>query len=465
MTGDGYPPRAATVTPMSHPALLPGLRLCWRDRHHLQAGLDPEHALVVEFPVPALAGVLPLLDGSRTEERVAHEAAALGIPAEAVSELLAELSAAGLVVPAHTLLPDRMPRSTLRRLAAEIAGLALTGARGLLPGIHGDPAPNGPFRAAGGDPAASAREESAREDSAHGVDGRRDTGARDGTAAGAPGDLAEVRHGHQPDAPPMPADQSRPGSPAVPADLPGPDDPAGSGRLPGFAEVPVPAGPTPAEALRRRASARVLVRGHSRLATPIAVTLACSGVGHVSVAVDGRTQLSDSAVGGVGPGDAARLRTEASVDAVLRAAPGTVVTPLAPERASVIVQAGHAQPARLAALAGARLRGATLSVDVREGVALVGPLVPPSGSPCLHCLDLHRLDRDAAWPRLAAHLASGPDAVLPCTATTALAAAAYAADEVLAFVDRRTPRTLGATVEISAPGAQRRRSWVTAPGV
>jgi hypothetical protein len=340
---------------MSRPALLPGLPLLWRDRHHLQAGTDPERAVVLEFPVPALARVLDLLDGSRTEQRLERDAAALGIPAAAVTELLASLRSAGLVVGAHTLQPGRLPEPTLRRLTAEVAGLALGTAR------------------------------------------------------------------------------------------------AGQGA------------PTPAEALRRRAAARVLVRGHSRLVTPIAVTLASAGIGQVTPLVDGRATLADAAVGGLAPADANRPRAAAAADAVLRAAPDARVGLLTADRATFIVQAGHAQPARLAALAGARRGVPTLAVDVREGVAVVGPLVPPHGSPCLRCLDLHRADRDAAWPRLAAQLAGAPDAALPCTTTTVLAATAFAAHEVLSCVDGLPPHTLGATVEISAPGVQRRRSWSPHP--
>ncbi len=127
------------------------------------------------------------------------------------------------------------------------------------------------------------------------------------------------------------------------------------------------------------------------------------------------------------------------------------------------MQAGQVQPARLAALAAARLQVPVLSIDVRDAVVVTGPLVPPSGSPCLRCLDLHRTDRDAAWPRLAAQLATGPDEPLTCTATTALAAAAFAAHQVLCWIDGRRPETVGATVEISEPGRSRRRSWSPHP--
>ncbi|MCB0923995.1 MAG: cyclodehydratase [Mycobacterium sp.] len=45
-----------------------------------------------------------------------------------------------------------------------------------------------------------------------------------------------------------------------------------------------------------------------------------------------------------------------------------------------------------------------LPVRVRDGAGLVGPLVIPGVTSCLICADLHRTDRDPAWPALAAQL-------------------------------------------------------------
>ncbi|MEO3756746.1 cyclodehydratase [Mycobacterium sp. B14F4] len=47
---------------------------------------------------------------------------------------------------------------------------------------------------------------------------------------------------------------------------------------------------------------------------------------------------------------------------------------------------------------------AHLAVRVRDGIGLVGPLVIPGVTSCLECADLHRSDRDAAWPAVAAQL-------------------------------------------------------------
>lgn len=46
-----------------------------------------------------------------------------------------------------------------------------------------------------------------------------------------------------------------------------------------------------------------------------------------------------------------------------------------------------------------------LPVVVRQHTVLLGPLVRPGQGPCLRCLDLHRGDRDRAWPRLLSQLA------------------------------------------------------------
>lgn len=203
----------------------------------------------------------------------------------------------------------------------------------------------------------------------------------------------------------------------------------------------------PAQVLRRRAAARVVVTGHGRLATPVGVVLAQAGVGHVA---------PEARPGGppVDQGLAA---------AVAGAAPGTMTSPLRHREATFAVQVGAASPAVLTATSYARLRLPHLAVTVRDGAASIGPLVPPGGRPCLNCIDLHRKDRDPEWPLLAAQLAA-PD-VEPGAAATIMFAAGLAAAEVLAWLDgARSAITFGATVEINSPGQQRRRTWAPHPG-
>lgn len=206
---------------------------------------------------------------------------------------------------------------------------------------------------------------------------------------------------------------------------------------------------TPATILRRRAAARVVVAGQGQLVTPVAVALAQAGVGHVSPSLD--------------PPPAPEARSASGLaEAVARAAPGTRTGPVHRRDASFVVQVGTVGPANLAAAGYARHRLAHLAVAVRDGVPVIGPLVPPAGAPCLNCIDLHRRDRDPGWPELAAQLAlPGHD---PCTAAAALTGAGLAAGEVLAWLDGEAPATLGASVEVIGPSQLRRRSWPPHPG-
>jgi len=116
-------------------------------------------------------------------------------------------------------------------------------------------------------------------------------------------------------------------------------------------------------------------------------------------------------------------------------------------------------------------RIAHLVVRVRDGTGLVGPLVIPGVTSCLACADLHRSDRDAAWPALAAQLR---DTVGVADHSTVLATAALALGQVQAVVqavrsseDRpapAAPSTLSATLEFDvAAGSIVARHWPRHP--
>jgi hypothetical protein len=220
---------------------------------------------------------------------------------------------------------------------------------------------------------------------------------------------------------------------------------------------------SPASRVRRRLHAQVIVAGASQLAVPIAATLASAGVGHLDPNVNGTAHVCDAVPAGLSPADAERPRDQAAAEAVRRAAPDVRVGPLRPGRATFAVLVGFGAPAELTALAYGQRRLAHLAVAVRDGTVVIGPLVRPGASPCLNCLDLHRQDRDPGWRVVAAQLSDGVDQAEPIAATTALAATAFAAAEVLTHIDGGTPATLGATVEISRPGQVRRRQWSLHP--
>jgi bacteriocin biosynthesis cyclodehydratase domain-containing protein len=111
---------------------------------------------------------------------------------------------------------------------------------------------------------------------------------------------------------------------------------------------------------------------------------------------------------------------------------------------------------------------AHLTVRLRDGAGLVGPLVIPGQSSCLRCADLHRSDRDAAWPTLAAQLRGTPGradrATLLATAALALAQVDAVMRAVRGNADPAPPATLSATLEVDvATGSIVSRRWPRHP--
>jgi hypothetical protein len=111
-----------------------------------------------------------------------------------------------------------------------------------------------------------------------------------------------------------------------------------------------------------------------------------------------------------------------------------------------------------------------LAVRVRDGTGLVGPLVIPGVTSCLGCADLHRRDRDAAWPALAAQLR---DTVGMADRATLLATAALALSQVNRVIevvresstpDPAAPPALSATLEFDVhAGSIVARHWPRHP--
>lgn len=108
-----------------------------------------------------------------------------------------------------------------------------------------------------------------------------------------------------------------------------------------------------------------------------------------------------------------------------------------------------------------------LAVCVRGAHATVGPFVLPGLTGCLRCGDLHRADRDPAWPRLAVQLQHRRPAVPPVDPALAAMAAGLTALQVLAWIDsgdhegalrwprgwpQDAPPTVSARLVIALPG-------------
>jgi bacteriocin biosynthesis cyclodehydratase domain-containing protein len=101
-----------------------------------------------------------------------------------------------------------------------------------------------------------------------------------------------------------------------------------------------------------------------------------------------------------------------------------------------------------------------LPVVITDSATVVGPLVRPGEGPCLHCLELHHRDADAAWPAIASQLLG----------RSSLAESAAGASEAAAIVTRivlgwATGADVGrASIRLDADTGERtERTWTAHP--
>lgn len=210
-------------------------------------------------------------------------------------------------------------------------------------------------------------------------------------------------------------------------------------------------------AATRRAAARVLVLGAGRVGSAVAGLLACAGVGAVDVDDPGTTRPQDTGPAGPDPGDVGRTRGEAVRNRLRAIAPSVDLRPRPPH----LVVLAPVEGTPLDDLVDrAPIGTAHLLAEVRDTVGVVGPLVLPGGSACLHCVDLTRADLDPDWPALAAQLAQPARTPAPCDGVLAVAVAAQAAAQALALLDGQTPATVDGSLELTLPDWRwRRRTW------
>jgi bacteriocin biosynthesis cyclodehydratase domain-containing protein len=213
--------------------------------------------------------------------------------------------------------------------------------------------------------------------------------------------------------------------------------------------------------LAARAARTVRVAGGGRLALTLATVLTGAGVGQVTVTDPHRVTPGDVVAGGASVADVGHPAAEAAAEAARRlGTPGPRNDgPLDPD-VVVLVEHGAADATKADALVSADVPH--LSVVVREDGVVVGPLVRPGEGPCLRCLDLHRTDRDPAWPSVLTQVLN-PTADVPRPEESAVStlAAGLAALQVLAELDGVPhPSAAGATLEVELPdGLVARRVW------
>ena len=233
--------------------------------------------------------------------------------------------------------------------------------------------------------------------------------------------------------------------------------------------------------LGRRRDRAVVVHGAARLGAAVVRLLAAAGVGTVGVADPALVRPADLGPAGLGPDAVGARRDAAACRAGRTVAPSAQARPaeqVARPDLVVLAPDGTGPEPRLVDQL-MRDGQPHLFAAVRPSLGVVGPLVLPGRSSCARCHDLHRRDRDAAWPTVAAQLRGSPGAAAQsgaasgadaCDVVLATAVAAQACLQVLAYLDalpdRRdvVPSAVDGTLEVSlADGTVRRRTWAVHP--
>jgi hypothetical protein len=219
--------------------------------------------------------------------------------------------------------------------------------------------------------------------------------------------------------------------------------------------------------LTRRRTAAVAVHGAGRVGAAITTLLAAAGVGALVVDDPDLAAAADVTPAGPGTSDVGASRAEAAIRAARRSAPG-VRRALPRDRHTPDLVVLSPERHGLGDLSDRLVRDGVvhLFARVRDVTGVVGPLVLPGRSSCARCHDLHRADRDPAWPRVAAQLTDTVrQRAAPCDVVLATAVAALAATQALAYLDgERHPPAVDGTIEIAqVDGRTRRRGWTIHP--
>jgi bacteriocin biosynthesis cyclodehydratase domain-containing protein len=220
-------------------------------------------------------------------------------------------------------------------------------------------------------------------------------------------------------------------------------------------------------ALARRQRASVRLLGAGRVGGATATLLAAAGIGRLLVEDPATCRPADCGPAGPSLADTGTSRAQATHAAIHRASTSTRTAAAPPEQRFDVVVLAH--PASLAPQVAddlVRSGDPHIVVGVREATAVIGPFVIPGASACLRCLELHRSDRDPAWPLIAAQLAADGHRswVEACDVTLATLAASVCALQVLTFIDGSEPAAVDGTLELALPDWRiRRRSWSPHP--
>ncbi|HEY3736049.1 MAG TPA: hypothetical protein VGL26_01285 [Jatrophihabitans sp.] len=213
-----------------------------------------------------------------------------------------------------------------------------------------------------------------------------------------------------------------------------------------------------ADVLTARRHATVAIHGTGRAGPIVAAILAASGVGRVYSGEIGEARLHHLAPGGIAAQDEGTFYAAATAAAVRRAAPEVQTTQVSPDIRPDLVVLAHDEPIDEDKRNALHAYGsAHLPVSATSGGAVLGPLVIPGLTSCLRCADLHRVDRDPAWPALAVQLQTARRPRDGSAAALVSAIAGIAAMQVLAYLDGEDPASIEGTLELHPPDWRLRR--------
>jgi hypothetical protein len=230
--------------------------------------------------------------------------------------------------------------------------------------------------------------------------------------------------------------------------------------------------------MARRQQALVHVRGTGRVGVGVSTLLTSAGVGSVRISpfAGDAPHVDPSVIAPLGPGPAA-LGTPsrlAARDALFRtsfAASNSAASNLKQTRVQEPDLTVLCPPRAIAPTTAQQLSISSIShlVVLTDGpLARVGPLVVPGVTPCLHCLDLHRADRDPQWPVILTQVAHARGTHRAATdSVLATLAAATAVSHALALIDDpdgTLPPSAGALLDLRIPSLTwQQRRWPAHP--
>lgn len=200
----------------------------------------------------------------------------------------------------------------------------------------------------------------------------------------------------------------------------------------------------PASRFDQLGRTRVVVEGLSRLGATVWTSLTAAGVARVDAHDTRRVEASDVSVGGFGPTEVGRQRSELPAlrqSWVTRRAPRYVQQSLHVLTDAVDVET---RSRRLVASGTPHL-----VVTCQERIGRVGPLVVPGTTPCRHCITLARRDRDPGWAQVWRQL--DPYTRTDTDASLVGMTAHLATAHVLEWMTGGEPTTLTGQLELTAP--------------